>query len=397
MLVRHGQAAGGRTRTTPRASPATTRPAARRRWQNSQRPVGLHPRRHWSRLGYLTPGRGGERWSYPDTVKPYDPNAGQSGLDRPTGLVVNHVLSELRQTDRFRGKPDWSYIRERRLPDRHHHRQAGPGRGRGGGRHPPRRPRRQAVRGQPTNWQAALVAVEPGTGRVLAYYGGNDGTGRRLRRLVLRRGRARRRGFGQHPPGSSFKVYDLAEALQAEHLRWSRTGTRRRPRSSRPRAGPRAARPARSATPARPPASPTARSCAGHRRLAQRAVLRPDRAAGHRPTCSTWRRKAGIDSMWANVPGNPRPVRVDLRGKPASRASAERSPPRSASASTASRCWTTPTAWPRSPPAASGPRPTSSGRSTQGRRPGLRREADPDRHRADQEPDQRARRDAAAR
>ena len=31
--------------------------------------------------------------------------------------------------------------------------------------------------GQPTNLQAALVAVEPGTGRVLAYYGGDDGTG----------------------------------------------------------------------------------------------------------------------------------------------------------------------------------------------------------------------------
>ena len=31
--------------------------------------------------------------------------------------------------------------------------------------------------GQPANLQAALVAVEPGTGRVLAYYGGHDGKG----------------------------------------------------------------------------------------------------------------------------------------------------------------------------------------------------------------------------
>ena len=30
---------------------------------------------------------------------------------------------------------------------------------------------------QPANLQAALVAVEPGTGRVLAYFGGHDGKG----------------------------------------------------------------------------------------------------------------------------------------------------------------------------------------------------------------------------
>src|SRR5690606_28367323 len=40
---------------------------------------------------------------YPDTVLEYDPSKHQSGLDRPTGLVVNHVLSELRQTEELGG------------------------------------------------------------------------------------------------------------------------------------------------------------------------------------------------------------------------------------------------------------------------------------------------------
>ena len=78
---------------------------------------------------------------------------------------------------------------QRRLPDRHHDRQAGPGRGRGGRRHPPATARRRRCAGQPPNWQAALVAVEPGTGRVLAYYGGNDGAGADYAGWYLRRGR----------------------------------------------------------------------------------------------------------------------------------------------------------------------------------------------------------------
>lgn len=58
------------------------------------------------------------------------------------------------------------------------------------------------MNGQPANLASALVAVEPKTGKVLAYYGGKA-------------------GFGQfdyassaHSPGSSFKAYILAEAIE---------------------------------------------------------------------------------------------------------------------------------------------------------------------------------------
>ncbi|MBE1486075.1 transglycosylase domain-containing protein [Plantactinospora soyae] len=64
---------------------------------------------------------------------------------------------------------------------------------------------------QPKNLQAALVSIEPATGRVLAYYGGNDGTG------IDYAGKNTLGGelVGGHPPGSSFKVYTLAAAIDA--------------------------------------------------------------------------------------------------------------------------------------------------------------------------------------
>src|SRR5690606_21053628 len=68
--------------------------------------------------------------------------------------------------------------------------------------------------GQPENLQAALVAVQPGTGRVLAYYGGDDGTGSDYAG-VYRDENGDLLGYGNHPPGSSMKVYTLAAALKA--------------------------------------------------------------------------------------------------------------------------------------------------------------------------------------
>ncbi|WP_203660118.1 transglycosylase domain-containing protein [Actinocatenispora rupis] len=49
---------------------------------------------------------------------------------------------------------------------------------------------------------AALVAVEPGTGNVIAYYGGDNGTGYDM-------------AGNPHQPGSSFKVYTLAAGVDS--------------------------------------------------------------------------------------------------------------------------------------------------------------------------------------
>jgi membrane peptidoglycan carboxypeptidase len=244
-------------------------------------------------------------------VKPLDPTAGQSGLERPTGLVVNQVLSELRQAEQFKDKPA-DYVRnggfkivttiDKRVQD------AAEASADIRGDTAP-----EAVRGQPKNWQAALVAVEPGTGRVLGYYGGNEGAGADYAGWHYdESGEAS--GFGQHPPGSSFKVYDLAAAVEEKisvKQHFDSPDTKEFPASDRTKTSP-----------------------AGPIRNAEHAPCQPD--------CALWEAtvgslnvtyfelteqlgkakvidmatRAGVDSMWANEKGNPQPKRIELRGHP---------------------------------------------------------------------------------
>jgi membrane peptidoglycan carboxypeptidase len=247
---------------------------------------------------------------YPDTVVPWDPAAHTSGLDAPTGLVVSHALSELRQTDQFKNKKN-EYIQN------------------GGFRIITTiDPRAQAaaqkaadirqdgtpaaLRGQPANWRAALVAVEPGTGRVLAYYGGENGTGADYAGWYFEEdGTAV--GFGQHPPGSSFKVYDLAEALRQNislESEWDAPASKEFPKSGRVNGSP--AGPVRNAASA---------ACQPTCTLIEATVASLNvpffDLTEHLGTANVIEsaEKAGIDSMWANVPGQATPVRTDLRGK----------------------------------------------------------------------------------
>jgi membrane peptidoglycan carboxypeptidase len=143
-------------------------------------------------------------------VRPYDPGAFESGLDAPTGLVVAHVLAELRAMPAFRG--------------------AAPGTIENGGyaivttidvkaQHLLESTADQTVatsvmQGQPDNLQAAAVVVEPGTGRVRAYFGGHDGTGADFAGWYTN-GDGEQVGYGEHPPGQTMSVYTLAAALDA--------------------------------------------------------------------------------------------------------------------------------------------------------------------------------------
>ena len=75
---------------------------------------------------------------------------------------------------------------------------------------------RSPMYGQPTNLQAAVVVVQPGTGRVVAYYGGRDPLGTDYAG-VYRNSDGELTGAGAHPPGGSFLVYPLVAALRAGH------------------------------------------------------------------------------------------------------------------------------------------------------------------------------------
>ncbi|MBB5870988.1 membrane peptidoglycan carboxypeptidase [Allocatelliglobosispora scoriae] len=65
---------------------------------------------------------------------------------------------------------------------------------------------------------AAIVAINPANGRVLAYYGGEEGTGHDYAGRNIENGVP----TGGHPPGSSMKPYTLAAALQANYSLESR-------------------------------------------------------------------------------------------------------------------------------------------------------------------------------
>jgi membrane peptidoglycan carboxypeptidase len=78
------------------------------------------------------------------------------------------------------------------------------------------------MRRQPPNLQAAAVAVEPGTGRILGYYGGHDPLGLDYAGSYLN-AEGEPVGAGFHPPGGTFHVHTLAAALRAGislHSRW---------------------------------------------------------------------------------------------------------------------------------------------------------------------------------
>ena len=135
-----------------------------------------------------------------------------AAVTAPVGLVVNHVLDELSHTDGspLRGQ-SWDAIQH-------------------GGYAITTTidPRAQGVleqtadsgvagsvmAGQPENLQAAGVVVEPGTGRVLAYYGGPDGLGTDYAGFYFDE-QNEPTGVGRYPPGSAFMAYTLAAALRA--------------------------------------------------------------------------------------------------------------------------------------------------------------------------------------
>jgi membrane peptidoglycan carboxypeptidase len=137
--------------------------------------------------------------------------SGPDPSDVPAAMVANHVISELDQADwPLRGQA-WSRL----APAGYHIVTT-------------LDPKVQQLleatmdeyvndslmQGQPAELQAAAVAVEPGTGRVLGYFGGHDPLGLDYAG-VYRTANGEVAGAGRHPPGGTFHMHTLAAALRA--------------------------------------------------------------------------------------------------------------------------------------------------------------------------------------
>ncbi len=152
-------------------------------------------------LGWLDAGKRAAM-QYPK-VNPYDGKscAIDCGINQPTGNVINYVRDELQKM----GIDDWKkggyQVTTSINPAIQQAAQAAAQRTVAG----------SLLEGQPANLMAALVAVEPSTGRVLAYYGGDNGTGTDYAGYNYENGIR----TGGHPAGSSFKIYTLAAGLKA--------------------------------------------------------------------------------------------------------------------------------------------------------------------------------------
>jgi membrane peptidoglycan carboxypeptidase len=159
--------------------------------------------------GYLQNDAAG-KLTYPTTwVKPADTSASEFGKDTPTGFVVHQVMSELThdtngkftvqnlKTGGFKIITTINKAYEDAAIAAADDQVAG-----------------SVMSTQPKNLQASLVAIQPGTGEVLAYYGGPNGSGGDYAGIwadpVLDDGSWS--GY-HHQPGSTFKIYTLATAL----------------------------------------------------------------------------------------------------------------------------------------------------------------------------------------
>jgi membrane peptidoglycan carboxypeptidase len=140
---------------------------------------------------------------YPDkSLKKYDPkkcNVG-CGADKPTGNVINYVRDELEAM----GIPaaDWKQGGYRITTT------INPKAQKAAEEASRRLSKTSPMNKLPKHYMAALVAINPKNGQVIAYYGGENGTGYDYAGLN-EGGKS-----GGHAAGSTFKIYTLAAALR---------------------------------------------------------------------------------------------------------------------------------------------------------------------------------------
>jgi membrane peptidoglycan carboxypeptidase len=156
---------------------------------------------------------------YPKTIRKFNPKdcAVGCGADKPTGNVINYVRQELEAM----GLTDWNKGGYKITTT------INPGAQKAAENAARAASKTSPMHGLSSKYMAAMVAIDPSSGRVLAYYGGENGTGTDY--AGLNTDDKTGKWFGGHPPGSSFKVYTLAAALKADisfDSHWDSTKTK---------------------------------------------------------------------------------------------------------------------------------------------------------------------------
>ncbi len=168
---------------------------------------------------------------YP-AMRKYDPNdpayQAQWGLNKPTGNVLHNVVDELTHLKNAKGEPmfpDLATGGYRIVTTIDYAMQAEAEKyGSGAVKESPLPLAKAApvanVKPEENKIAAAVVSVEPYTGKVKAYYGGPSGAEPDMagiwRDSVLTNDQSDNyQGFGRHRPASSFKIYTLGAALRS--------------------------------------------------------------------------------------------------------------------------------------------------------------------------------------
>jgi membrane peptidoglycan carboxypeptidase len=147
--------------------------------------------------------------AFPATVRP-EAQPSTSRVGGPSGLVVQHALAEIVAAPGFQGR-SWDDIRQggyqivTTVDARAQELLEGAADGTRTG---------SVMYRQPKQLQAAAVIMEPGTGRVLAYFRGHNALGADYAGVFTDE-QGDVVGFGAHRPGTSFFVYTLAAALRS--------------------------------------------------------------------------------------------------------------------------------------------------------------------------------------
>ncbi len=196
--------------------PAVNLEAAKGRWN--------YTKKNLLALKKITPAQY-QSMQYPTTFTKPDPNKdlAEFGKDLPSGLIVHHVLDELYHMTDAKGNPRFPALSEggyqitttinKTLQDAAYNYASVNGAN--------SEVKKQAM--NPAQIQAGVVSVDPNTGDVLAYYGGDRGDGFDFagiyRDPILDKNPDGTPDDswqgGSHPPGSSMKIYTLAAAIKA--------------------------------------------------------------------------------------------------------------------------------------------------------------------------------------